>query len=116
MRVAHFNSLLLKASGSSFTATARSGFSNAPMRPTPAEDAENRPQLPDWAKSIIQHPQRARIDRVHKGLNHRPLTPADLGLILLATVAAVGVVIASLALGGAPGVDPHLTMAIFAAP
>jgi hypothetical protein len=115
MRVAHFNSSRLKAASPSSMATAGSGVSNAPTRTALAENAENlhRPQLPDWAKAIIQHPQPARIQHIRKG----PLrTPADLGLTLLVTVAAIGVIITSLALGNAPGVDPHLTIAIFAAP
>jgi hypothetical protein len=118
MRVAHFNPLLL-ASSSSFAATAAFGFRNAPMRRGVAESAENvdRAQLPDWAKAIIQNPQPTRVHRIHKGLGQgSQWTPSDLVFILLATVAGVGLIIASLALGGAPGVDPDQALAIFSAP
>jgi hypothetical protein len=120
MRVAHLNSSPLKSSSSSFAATAFFGFLNTPsMRRAFAENAENvdRAQLPDWAKAIIQNPQPTRIHRIHKGPRQGSRrTPSDLAFILLATVAGGGLIIASLALGGAPGVDPDQALAIFAAP
>jgi hypothetical protein len=119
MRVAHFNPSLLKAPRFLFAGTAFFGFLNAPPRPAFADNAENvdRAELSDWARAMIQRPQRLHIPRIHKGLDQRsPRTPADLAFVLLATVAAAGLIIASLALGVAPGVDPDQTLAIFAAP
>jgi hypothetical protein len=119
MRVAHFNPSLLKAPRFLFAGTAFFGLLDAPPRPAFAENAKNvgRAQIPDWARAIIQRPQRMHIHRIHKGPDQRsPRTPADLAFVLLAIVAAAGLIIASLALGVAPGVDPDQTLAIFAAP
>ena len=41
---------------------------------------------------------------------------ADLAFILLASAIAVGLVVVTIALGGAPGIDPEQVLSIFAAP